>query len=276
MKKRTKSFFTLLELLVSMGVFAILMLALMQFFSSAQNIWTNSNTKTDMFDEARLAMNIIATDLQCLYYEDMHSDKKAFFALAEPQTSLTIAGITGRTAYTRLAFATLRPEKVRSDAITRITEVFYRLNSSNYTLEMRAVSDREGYDFSPSRWCTDPTTSATINDVNDSAFGTVLYDRDNQPVTPDDWTVLLSNVLDFKVLCRDRSGNEITADRLYNTAPIARIPYLVEIHLTVMDPEVLAPIIARNGGKIPSTLPNVVKNTAQSFVRTVIIDRGQN
>ena len=269
MKKRTKSFFTLLELLVSMGVFAILMLALMQFFSSAQNIWTNSNTKTDMFDEARLAMNIIATDLQCLYYEDMHSDKKAFFALYDNQT-VDIAGFTGRTAYTRLAFATLRPEKVRSDAITRITEVFYRLNTKNYTLEMRARSDRETYDAGD-RWCTED--KATISSITNSPFK-ILTDETEEE-TPEDWTVLLSNVLDFKVLCRDRSGNEITSDRLYS-APIIRIPYLVEIHLTVMDPEVLAPIIARNGGKIPSTLPNEVKDTAQSFVRTVIIDRGQN
>ena len=276
MKKRTKSFFTLLELLVSMGVFAILMLALMQFFSSAQNIWTNSNTKTDMFDEARLAMNIIATDLQCLYYEDMHSDQKAFFALDDPQTNLTIAGITGRTAYTRLAFATLRPEKVRSDAITRITEVFYRLNPRNYTLEMRARSDRETYDASSpyDYWCTN-LKGSVIENLGDTAFNLLTKDLE-QEETPEDWTVLLSNVLDFKVLCRDRSGNELKSSDLLGTTPIARIPYLVEIHLTVMDPEVLAPIIARNGGKMPSTLPDEVKDTAQSFVRTVIVDRGQN
>lgn len=58
--------FTLLELLVSMGVFAILMFALMQFFTSAQSIWTRSNTRYDMYDNARLALNLMATDLQCV------------------------------------------------------------------------------------------------------------------------------------------------------------------------------------------------------------------
>ena len=70
--------FTLLELFVSMGVFAILMLALMQFFTSAQSIWTRSNTRYDMYDNARLALNLMATDLQCLYYDDYKTNAKYF------------------------------------------------------------------------------------------------------------------------------------------------------------------------------------------------------
>ena len=58
-RKKRLCCFTLLELLVSMGVFAILMLALMQFFTSAQSIWTRSNTRYDMYDNARLALNLM-------------------------------------------------------------------------------------------------------------------------------------------------------------------------------------------------------------------------
>ena len=38
--KRTKrkNFFTLLEVMISMGVFTVLMLALMQFFTTAQDV----------------------------------------------------------------------------------------------------------------------------------------------------------------------------------------------------------------------------------------------
>ena len=61
--------FTLLELLVSMGVFAILMLALMQFFTSAQGIWSRSNSN------ARIAMNFFSQAFTSRYYnaDDMNA-----------------------------------------------------------------------------------------------------------------------------------------------------------------------------------------------------------
>lgn len=61
--------FTLLELLVSMGVFAILMLALMQFFTSAQGIWSRSNSKSDIFSDARIAMNFFSHTCAAQYYD---------------------------------------------------------------------------------------------------------------------------------------------------------------------------------------------------------------
>ena len=67
--------FTLLELLVSMGVFAILMLALMQFFTSAQGIWSRSNSKSDIFSDARIAMNFFSQAFTARYYnaDDMNA-----------------------------------------------------------------------------------------------------------------------------------------------------------------------------------------------------------
>ena len=67
--------FTLLELLVSMGVFAILMLALMQFFTSAQGIWSRSNSKSDIFSDARIAMNFFSQAFTSRYYnaDDMNA-----------------------------------------------------------------------------------------------------------------------------------------------------------------------------------------------------------
>ncbi len=281
MKKRKRSFFTLLELLVSMGVFAVLMLALMQFFTSAQNIWSNSNSKTEMFDDARLALNIMATDLQCMYYEDMHDNKKAFFVFsgqsdAEKTVSVVPSGTA--TGYTGFAFAVLRPSKASSKAITRITEVFYRLNTENHTLEMKIVSDREAYD-DDGKWCTIPASSS-ITAVDGTAFAK-LDENVNKETTPDGWNVLLSDVRDFVVICRDRQWNVITKTRLYASADAAKVPYMVELRLTMTDPEVLAPIKARHGGTLPKDSDltteekELLKATQQEFVRAVIIDRGQ-
>ncbi|OGV36809.1 MAG: hypothetical protein A2020_03265 [Lentisphaerae bacterium GWF2_45_14] len=64
--------YSLIELLAAMAVFTILILALMQFTSSAQKIWTGSNAKTMMFEDARIALNLIARDLQCAYYNSTY------------------------------------------------------------------------------------------------------------------------------------------------------------------------------------------------------------
>lgn len=76
--------FTLLELLVSMGVFAILMLALMQFFTSAQGIWSRSNSKSDIFSDARIAMNFFSQAFTARYYNADDMQEKVVNNVTDP------------------------------------------------------------------------------------------------------------------------------------------------------------------------------------------------
>lgn len=62
--------YSLIELLAAMTVFTLLMLALMGFLNSAQKIWTGSNSKNMMFEDARVALNLMARDLQEIIYND--------------------------------------------------------------------------------------------------------------------------------------------------------------------------------------------------------------
>ena len=88
MRKIKKSFFTLLEVLVSMGVFSLLMLALMQFFSAAQGVWERTGNKAELFDSAKTAMDILASDLACAYYEqDYDQNQFQFFDISTSDTS---------------------------------------------------------------------------------------------------------------------------------------------------------------------------------------------
>ena len=68
--RKKRHFFTLLEVLVSMGVFTILMLALMQFFSAAQTVWEKSGSRTETFENARLAIQMLRQDLANAFYGD--------------------------------------------------------------------------------------------------------------------------------------------------------------------------------------------------------------
>ena len=64
-----RKYFTLIELMAAMGVFAIIMLIMLSFFSSAQKAWTNCANRGQIYENARIAMDLISRDLQCAYYD---------------------------------------------------------------------------------------------------------------------------------------------------------------------------------------------------------------
>lgn len=68
--KNSRRFFTLLEVLVSMGVFTILMLALMQFFSAAQTVWEKSGNRTETYESARMVCQMLRENLRSAFYGD--------------------------------------------------------------------------------------------------------------------------------------------------------------------------------------------------------------
>ena len=92
MKKiRNKNLFTLLEVLVSMGVFSLLMLALMQFFSAAQGVWEKSGSKAELFDSARIASQLLTDDLTSAFYGDENHDMSQYKFYQSSSSRLTFA-----------------------------------------------------------------------------------------------------------------------------------------------------------------------------------------
>jgi hypothetical protein len=68
--KIKKTYFTLMELVVSMGVFAILLLSSTMIFNAAQKAWALSDEKVMTSNDARLALDVIAKDIEssiCFY-----------------------------------------------------------------------------------------------------------------------------------------------------------------------------------------------------------------
>ena len=66
--KYTKKYFTLIELLAAMGVFSVLLVLSMQFFTSAQKMWTAAESKNVLYGDARLIMDLISSKLQTTHY----------------------------------------------------------------------------------------------------------------------------------------------------------------------------------------------------------------
>jgi type II secretory pathway pseudopilin PulG len=68
MKNITRKF-TMLELIVSMSVLTVIMIIMMEFFSSAQKAWVASSEQADVYDNARIALDLITSDLNSISYK---------------------------------------------------------------------------------------------------------------------------------------------------------------------------------------------------------------
>jgi type II secretory pathway pseudopilin PulG len=62
--------YTIIEVLASMGIFIILITALMQFFSSARTLWVSSSRRNELYANARVALDLISRDLQSAMYQN--------------------------------------------------------------------------------------------------------------------------------------------------------------------------------------------------------------
>lgn len=257
MKKRKYifRFFTLLELLVSMGVFAVLMLALMQFFTSAQGIWTRSNSRTDMFDSARLAMNMMAVDLQCLYYEDMH-----------PATTKKFFHLDGSDSEWKLSFATLRSDNAASNASSNLVLVFYHYSATTGKLMFKEITDYDA-DRKSKDWITkDTDTSNLLTALRDADVGA--------------WSELAGNIVAFPMPeCQYLKNNDFS-----ETAGLATYPQRVIFSLSLIDSEARGKLEAMGiafkdiYGKATdvsdeSAAAILAKQAMQTFALAVSIDR---
>ena len=73
MKKNTP--FTLLELILAMGILMIIMVIMLSFFSAAQKAWMSSSANAEIYENARVAMDLMTRDLQAALYNDENSTK---------------------------------------------------------------------------------------------------------------------------------------------------------------------------------------------------------
>ena len=110
--------FTLVEVLVAMSVLSVFLLGLMQFYSSTENVLSSGVAQTEMFERARIAMDMMANDLTCIYYSQSDDDLTPFRS----------SGDSDETGY--FEAVTVRPEKLNSRAKTTIVAVKYQMKDN--------------------------------------------------------------------------------------------------------------------------------------------------
>jgi type II secretory pathway pseudopilin PulG len=58
------------ELLMAMAVFSVLSLIMMRFYSSAQQIWSKASQRSEIYNDAHIALDLMARELQAAMYDN--------------------------------------------------------------------------------------------------------------------------------------------------------------------------------------------------------------
>jgi prepilin-type N-terminal cleavage/methylation domain-containing protein len=117
--------FTLVEVLIAMSVLSVFLLGLMQFYTSTETVLSSGMERAEMFERARIAMDMMATDLTCVYYSQTDDDITPFDY--------------SQNSYFKVA--TVRPEKLNSGAKTNIVGVQYKLESGKLVYSSDSAGD---------------------------------------------------------------------------------------------------------------------------------------
>ena len=123
--------FTLIEVLVSMSILTVFLLGLMQFYSSTETMLSSGVERSEMFERARIAMDMMANDLVCAYYSQSGKQKSK---------SIVADGST-------LKIATVRPEKLDA-AKTNVVGVKYTWDESKKNLDYTFDKKGDNFDIS--------------------------------------------------------------------------------------------------------------------------------
>ena len=156
--------FTMLELMTAMAVLMVFMLALMRFFTASQDMMSRASDKTEQYERARIAMDMLAADIENVYYSAGQS------------------AVTFHTSGSALYFPVLAPEKP-SAATSSIACKVYNYDSAAQTLQVFT-----GWKGITANW--DPENLKTSGSA---AFGSVSPDYETLIDGVKDFTVTLDS-----------------------------------------------------------------------------------
>lgn len=227
MKKRlAKTHFTLLEIIVAMGVFSILVMVLMQFFTGAQKIWVGTENKNESYADARAAMNLMANLLQNNFYsagEDM-----------EGRTPFQILHNNSAEISDKIYFVTQSPLTVVPD--TKYNLSFIAIQRDKTALKILGSSDGIGA----------ASFVSNILDTKNNTWDNLFTQADQYP----NKAVVIDRVTNIKFFPGKLNGNSISwFETISNPDQRVRgVPEVIRIELTVIDKEGYEKWVAKGGG----------------------------
>jgi len=153
-----KRHFTLIELMAAMGVFSIIMVIMLSFLSSTQKAWSETSSTAEVYENARIALDLLTRDIQSSLYNNDDSSKGIYPFWHESDSRINFISATN----------------VGGTAISNIREVKY--TRSNGTITPDDLGN--GTPLKPG-WLVRSVTGDSMVDATDSNDRTKIDNKYN-------------------------------------------------------------------------------------------------
>lgn len=260
--------FTLIELIFAMAVFLLLLVAVITFFYAAKNVWSFSDSRKQAFEDARVALDLMTRDLQCVYYTD---DIAPFWLKTKGNDGKWYDDVS-------INFISLTDIGDVSGSTSSLYEVKYQL----WYPENGVQSDSDGWLMRSVTGSSSPKWNFNNYPLSVGISGTnKAFTANNDSNEPFNKFIPCVTRVEFN--CFDRAWNVISG----TTSTPQRLPYSVEIKLYILSKIDWQKWIAI-GGKPSESINDTEEITNSSaanfrkkhelvFSKTILLsERGQN
>lgn len=148
----------MIELMVSMFIFLLMMGVMARYFTAANQIWRSTAKKNEIYSNARVAMDLIARDIQGVLYNNDLESAKGIYPVWHKGASGAFGEMLNFVAYTPL-----KPDK---DAVSSICEIRYSTVSEGQTLIVGSTTLEE-FDL----------IRSSVGDNNEDKYNFSLFPR---------------------------------------------------------------------------------------------------
>ena len=265
--------FTLMELLVAMGVFSVLLVIFMQFFSGMRLAWTNTEKRTDVHGNVRIAMDMLSALIGTVYYSSAstYSGQVGHFPFLADQTSSRPGKLyfASKTDYDLPGTNPIRfigvqvPNATEAFGLTATspfdvsTDPFYRLYVTVLSNDASTNNGDVYPRFSPE------FLDDSNNEIAPSAALTALQTNLNGKLAAESShrIELLKYVTDFQVRAYDEKGVA------YSDAQLKCVPYAIEVRISILSEDDFKKWVALKEGGVTSGVEKTEggKNPARKF-----------
>ena len=260
-KYTTKRNFTLIEVLAAMAVFVVLVSVMMQFFTSARNLWLASNRRTDLYSNAGIALDMMTRDLQSALYNNDNSNQGIypFWFRTYNQSGDAVKELNFITA------TDLKPSGAKSD-ICELRYTYVKTASS-------AVTDDSGTNIDAGwlvRSCI-ADNSAAYDFMNYPFKGAASTRLANVWQDSSKYKKVIPGVISLDFICYADSLTDITAQGSSNKYGTA-FPKIVKITIVLMDPDSWAKY-HKIVGKDSIAAAKLKRSASRTFSRTIYLEQ---
>ena len=239
MKKRRIPF-TLVELLVAVGLLSLIMMLLLQLFSGARKIWTSNEKTNNVYADARVAMELMADLLNTVQFSHGEDDATG----NRDKTKDMIFSLDTSTNSGCVIFAASAASRNLPVKNNPVCFVSFRLGDSgnNNTKgklfmvvysDKNAASDAEFYKYFPPYSSFGSSRDAAKNNLKTQMNSLVGGYSGTAEGENEFCQVIAENVVAFKLNAYVLDNQQLVKKSASDD--VAEPPHMIEIRLTVLD-----------------------------------------